>query len=234
MALALALPAAASAQGTLEGRITIAGSTTPLAGAQVSIPSLSMGGSSGPTGIYSVGDIPAGTHEVVFTLIGFQEERRQVTIADGQTERLNVSLAERALVVGGLVVVGTRAQPRTVTQSPVPVDVIPSGDIINQGATDFADLLRNVNPSFNVNTQPISDAATFARPANLRGLAPDHTLMLAGSGATARRSSPGTATASPTGPRAPTSRSSPGWRSGRPRCCATARPPSTAPTRSPA
>ena len=178
LALALALPAAASAQGTLEGRITIAGSTTPLAGAQVSIPSLSMGGSSGPTGIYSVGDIPAGTHEVVFTLIGFQEERRQVTIADGQTERLNVSLAERALVVGGLVVVGTRAQPRTVTQSPVPVDVIPSGDIINQGATDFADLLRNVNPSFNVNTQPISDAATFARPANLRGLAPDHTLML--------------------------------------------------------
>ncbi|MCY4573318.1 MAG: TonB-dependent receptor [Gemmatimonadetes bacterium] len=178
LALALALPAAASAQGTLEGRITIAGSTTPLAGAQVSIPSLSMGGSSGPTGIYSVGDIPAGTHEVVFTLIGFQEERRQVTIADGQTERLNVSLAERALVVGGLVVVGTRAQPRTVTQSPVPVDVIPSGDIINQGATDFADLLRNVNPSFNVNIQPISDAATFARPANLRGLAPDHTLML--------------------------------------------------------
>ena len=35
-----------------------------------------------------------------------------------------------------------------------------------------------MNPSFNVNIQPISDAATFARPANLRGLAPDHTLVL--------------------------------------------------------
>ena len=178
MLLALALPAAASAQGTLEGRVTASGSTTTLPGVQVSIPSLSMGGSSGPTGTYSIDDIPAGTHEVVFTLIGFQEERRQVTIADGQTERLDVSLTEAALDIGALVVVGTRAQPRTVTESPVPIDVIPTGEIVNQGETDLANLLRNVNPSFNVNIQPISDAATFARPANLRGLAPDHTLVL--------------------------------------------------------
>ena len=33
-------------------------------------------------------------------------------------------------------------------------------------------------PSYNVNSQPISDAATIVRPANLRGLAPDHTLVL--------------------------------------------------------
>ena len=33
-------------------------------------------------------------------------------------------------------------------------------------------------PSYNVNAQPISDAATIVRPANLRGLAPDHTLVL--------------------------------------------------------
>ena len=176
--LALTLPGALSAQGTLEGRITVSGSTTPLPAAQVSIPSLNMGGSSGPSGLYSIGDIPAGTHEVVFTRIGFLEERRQVTISDNQTTSLNVSLAETALDIGSLVVVGTRAQPRTVTESPVPVVVIPSGEIVNQGATDFADLLRNVNPSFNVNIQPISDAATFARPANLRGLAPDHTLVL--------------------------------------------------------
>ncbi len=176
--LALTLPGALSAQGTLEGRITVSGSTTPLPAVQISIPSLNMGGSSGLSGLYSIGDIPAGTHEVVFERIGFLEERRQVTISDNQTTSLNVSLAETALDIGSLVVVGTRAQPRTVTESPVPVVVIPSGEIVNQGATDFADLLRNVNPSFNVNIQPISDAATFARPANLRGLAPDHTLVL--------------------------------------------------------
>ena len=48
----------------------------------------------------------------------------------------------------------------------------------NQGDTDLSNLVRNIVPSYNVNTQPISDAATIVRPANLRGLAPDHTLVL--------------------------------------------------------
>ena len=176
--LTLTLPAALSAQGTLQGRVTVAGTDAALASANVAIPSLNLGGTTGPTGSYSVGDVPAGTHEVVVSLIGFREERRQVSISDGEITRLDVSLTEAALLFEGLVVVGTRAQPRTVTESPVPVDVIPTREIVNQGVTDFADLLRNVNPSFNVNIQPISDAATFARPANLRGLAPDHTLVL--------------------------------------------------------
>ena len=42
----------------------------------------------------------------------------------------------------------------------------------------MTDLMRTLTPSFNVNTQPISDAATIVRPANLRNMAPDHTLIL--------------------------------------------------------
>ncbi|MCB0307659.1 MAG: TonB-dependent receptor plug domain-containing protein, partial [Calditrichaeota bacterium] len=48
----------------------------------------------------------------------------------------------------------------------------------NQGLTDVLDQLRTVVPSLNVNAQPISDAATLVRPANLRGLPPDSTLLL--------------------------------------------------------
>ncbi|MYE16148.1 MAG: TonB-dependent receptor [Gemmatimonadetes bacterium] len=174
----LAQAGAVAAQGSLQGTITAAGTGSALAGAQVSLPDLSLGAITGPNGAYEVGDIPAGTHEVVIVIIGYQTERRQVTITDGQTATLNVALAETALELEGLVAVGSRARPRTVTESPVPVDVIPTTDIVQQGDTDFANLLRNVVPSFNVNIQPISDAATFARPANLRGLAPDHTLVL--------------------------------------------------------
>lgn len=77
-----------------------------------------------------------------------------------------------------IIVVGSRAQPRSATESMVPVDVITSADFQNQGDTDVSNLLRTLAPSYNVNTQPISDAATVVRPANLRGLAPDHTLVL--------------------------------------------------------
>ena len=77
-----------------------------------------------------------------------------------------------------IVVTGSRAQPRSVTESIVPIDVIAADDFVKQGDTDVSNLLRNLAPSYNVNTQPISDAATIVRPANLRNLAPDHTLVL--------------------------------------------------------
>ena len=76
------------------------------------------------------------------------------------------------------VVVGSRGQPRTVAASPVPVDVLSTADLTNQGVVNLQDQLRTVIPSFNVNTQPISDASTVVRPAMLRNLAPDHTLVL--------------------------------------------------------
>jgi iron complex outermembrane receptor protein len=80
--------------------------------------------------------------------------------------------------LGELVVTGIRGEARSVTDSTVPIDVISAQEFSRQGDTDLSNLLRNVVPSYNVNAQPISDAATVVRPANLRGLAPDHTLVL--------------------------------------------------------
>ncbi|MDH3644283.1 MAG: TonB-dependent receptor, partial [Gammaproteobacteria bacterium] len=77
-----------------------------------------------------------------------------------------------------VVVVGTRRDARSASDSPVPVDVIGGDDFLNQGNTDMDSLLASLIPSYNVNAQPISDAATLVRPANLRGLPPDSTLIL--------------------------------------------------------
>ena len=77
-----------------------------------------------------------------------------------------------------VVVVGNRLKPRSVLDSAVPIDIVSSEDFARQGGADLPNLLRTLVPSYNVNTQPISDAGTVVRPANLRGLAPDHTLLL--------------------------------------------------------
>lgn len=77
-----------------------------------------------------------------------------------------------------VVVTGSRRAARSAADTPAPVDVISGDDFANQGDGDMSNLLRTVVPSYNVNTQPISDAATLVRPANLRGLAPDQTLVL--------------------------------------------------------
>jgi iron complex outermembrane recepter protein len=75
-------------------------------------------------------------------------------------------------------VLGTRSQPRSEAYSAVPIDIIGGEEFRNQGATDVLDQLRVLVPSFNVSTIPIDDAATLVRPANLRGLPPDNTLIL--------------------------------------------------------
>ena len=87
-------------------------------------------------------------------------------------------LAQEETLTEEVVVIGTRTQGRSALDSPAPVDVIGGETMSNQGDTDMSNLLRNVIPSYNVNDQPISDAATLVRPANFRGLAPVHTLML--------------------------------------------------------
>ncbi|MCE2432075.1 MAG: TonB-dependent receptor plug domain-containing protein [Candidatus Latescibacteria bacterium] len=88
------------------------------------------------------------------------------------------SIFDEEIILEELVVIGSRAKPRSVVESAVPVDVVTSAEIVKQGEADLQNLVRSVVPSFNVNTQPISDASTLVRPANLRGLAPDHTLVL--------------------------------------------------------
>jgi len=75
-------------------------------------------------------------------------------------------------------VLGTRSEARSATDSAVPIDIISGEQLHNQGATDVLDQLRVMVPSFNVSTIPIDDAATLVRPANLRGLPPDNTLIL--------------------------------------------------------
>lgn len=86
--------------------------------------------------------------------------------------------ADDSTLLDELVVVGSRRDPRSAADTVAPVDVISGADMANQAPSDVADMLRIVVPSYNVNTQPISDAATIIRPANLRGLSPDNTLVL--------------------------------------------------------
>ena len=129
------------------------------------------------TGQFTFSGLAVGTYDVTFTLPGFVAPPQAVEVGAGAPATIDVEMA-----IGGLaeevVVVGTRARPRSVTASPVPVDVIRSDDFAQQGTPDLANQLRTVVPSFNISIQPISDAATIVRPANLRNLAPDHTLIL--------------------------------------------------------
>lgn len=77
-----------------------------------------------------------------------------------------------------IAVVGSRGAPRSVNDSPVPIDLIGGEELDRAGNTNMLELLKGTVPSFNVHENPISDAASLVKPANLRGLSSDSTLIL--------------------------------------------------------
>ncbi len=77
-----------------------------------------------------------------------------------------------------VVVTGSRAKPRTVEDSPIPVDVFSQAELEEVGYTDSNEVIKTLVPSFSIGRQPISDGATFIRPAALRDLPTDKTLVL--------------------------------------------------------
>lgn len=77
-----------------------------------------------------------------------------------------------------IITVGTRVEGRTRLDSSSPVDLLSSDSLLHYGEADVLNLLRSQVPSYNVNAHPISDAGTVIRPAHLRGLPPDTTLVL--------------------------------------------------------
>ncbi len=128
-------------------------------------------------GAFAIAGLRPGTYDVRFTLSGFQRVvRAGVEAAAGAVVTIEVELAVE--LEEQVVVVGSRARPRSVTASPVPIDAIPFRDVVSQGGHSLDYQLRTLVPSFNVATHPISGAASLVRPASLRNLAHDHTLVL--------------------------------------------------------
>ena len=77
-----------------------------------------------------------------------------------------------------LIVTGTRRQDRTLAESTVPIDVIGGEALTNTGYTEVNRILNQLVPSFNFPQPSITDGTDVLRPATLRGLSPDQTLVL--------------------------------------------------------
>ena len=85
------------------------------------------------------------------------------------------SAAEEQPVV---IVTGSRFATRTVADSPVPIDVIGGEQLELSGATETNKILNQLVPSFNFPQPSLTDGTDSTRPATLRGLSPDQTLVL--------------------------------------------------------
>ena len=87
-----------------------------------------------------------------------------------------IKVDEQAIEV--ISVIGSRVTGRTVEDLPVPVDILSAEALVNTGQTEVGRMLQVIAPSFNFSSSSISDGTDALRPATLRGLGPDQTLVL--------------------------------------------------------
>lgn len=122
--------------------------------------------------------LPPGQYQLQASLIGYSAATQTVTVAAAQTTTVNFVLSESALSVNEVVALGTRRVNRTVTESPVPVDVIPNQLMENVGLIETSQILQRLAPSVNFPRTAIADGTDHLRPVTIRGLAPDQVLVL--------------------------------------------------------
>jgi iron complex outermembrane receptor protein len=92
------------------------------------------------------------------------------------------ALAQSAPDAGATVVVtGTRVSNRTVLETSAPVDVISAETLGTGGVNEISQALSVVLPSLNFPRPALADGTDTIRPATLRGMAPDQTLVLVNS-----------------------------------------------------
>jgi len=77
-----------------------------------------------------------------------------------------------------VIITGTRVADRTALDTAVAVDVIGTAELEKGGVTEVNQALAVALPSFNFPRPALNDGTDTVRPASLRGLAPDQTLVL--------------------------------------------------------
>lgn len=153
--------------GTLKGKVQ--GMEGGLEGATVSIANTTI--LSDKNGEFNLNLAPA-FYKITISHSGYELLIREIKIETGNTLAFDFILSA-VDQMGEVIVIGSRSdRRRTNLNSPVPVDVISSSQLLNTGQTNLTQMLNFAVPSFNASRQLTNE------PVTLRGLDPDHLLIL--------------------------------------------------------
>ena len=160
--------------GTIKGVVRDDGG--PLAGASVTVNN-NKGTTTNENGEYEL-KIAPGKYTVSFSYIGHQLSTKKVEVKANETTISEVTMTSTG-IGEEIVLVGSRSAGRSKLATPVPVDVIPMAQVINDiGQVDLNQILNFIAPSFQSSRQTVADGTDHLDPAQLRGLGTDQVLVL--------------------------------------------------------
>ncbi|MGZ3887332.1 MAG: TonB-dependent receptor [Flavisolibacter sp.] len=147
-----------------------------LEGASVTIQGSSKGAVADFNGNYSLTVTP-GKYTLVASYVGYSTQRLELNVTDRGA--IHDFVLTPGADLGAVTVIGSRSAPRTQTETPVPVDIIPLSQVINDiGQVDLNQILTFIAPSFQSSRQTVADGTDHVDPAQLRSLGTDQVLVL--------------------------------------------------------
>jgi outer membrane receptor for ferrienterochelin and colicins len=111
-----------------------------LDGVTVMLEDLPVGTQTTIAGQFSLANIPAGSHILLLSHVGYRTLRREVVVHAGQVLSLSLRLAAQPVAVSGMVVTGTRTQ-RRLEDTPIQTTLISRQAIQQQGAARLSEIL---------------------------------------------------------------------------------------------
>ena len=159
------------AGATLSGFVRDSTSGETLVGATVQVRDTRDGAVTNKSGFYSIGGIPAGTHTVVVSYLGYAAKEVMVRLTAGESRRLDVDLAPSVLELEEVTIEGSRGNDgRQISVGRVN---IPMREISQLRVAGEADVFRSLQflPG-------VLSSSQISSGLYIRGGSPDQTLVL--------------------------------------------------------
>ena len=163
-----ALSALAQGTGAIAGKVSAASGGLPVGDAHVLA---IVGGrtagrvNTSADGTYRMPGLAAGTYTVIVTNIGYAAKRTEsVSVGEGQTATVNVTLAESAASLTQVVVTAGRKAERAL-DAPAQISVVTTEEIAARPSITVTDHIK-ASPGINISTGGITQANIVARGFN--------------------------------------------------------------------
>ncbi len=167
----LCLPFFTMAQ-EVTGTVTSSEDNQPLPGVNILVKGTTKGTTTDFDGNFSI-EVSGFPVTLVASYIGFASKEVVVRSAGSIAIVLDEGVA-----LDEVVMVGSRAVPRSSTDTPLPVDMIGVQELQSTGQVSFDKSLQYKIPSFNTVQTPVNDATSLLDPYEIRNMGPSRTLIL--------------------------------------------------------
>jgi TonB-linked SusC/RagA family outer membrane protein len=149
--LLLGLPTLVVAQtptGTITGTVVETSNGRPVTGAQVYVPATRQGSQTNDVGAFTIRGVPAGAARIRVQLIGFEPVEQTVTVTDGGTANVSISMHRTAVSLTEVVVTATGEERKKAIGNSI--STIDTAQMQRQGAVNTQQVLAGSTPGVTV------------------------------------------------------------------------------------